>query len=72
MVHEVRNVLLVLAQGRQRDLHHLQPVVEILAETPGVDLGQEVAIGGGNDAHIHRQQLRAAHRSDLEVFKRAQ
>ena len=32
---QLRDVVLVLAQRRQRDLHHLQPVVQILAEAAG-------------------------------------
>ena len=34
------------------NVHDRQPEVEILAEASLVDLGPEVAIGGGDDAYI--------------------
>ena len=40
------------AQRRQRDGIDGQPIVEVLAEAPGLDLRHQVAVGGGDDAHV--------------------
>ena len=46
------DVALALAQGRQVDRHHVEPIIEVLAERPfGDHLGQ-VAVGGGDQADV--------------------
>jgi hypothetical protein len=55
------DVLASLAQRRQVDLDDLQPVVEVLAETPFAHLALEVAVGRGDDAHVDGERLGAAH-----------
>ena len=42
------------------DRDHVQPVVEVLAEAPGGDLVAEVAVGGGDHAHVDVPRLRRA------------
>jgi hypothetical protein len=54
---QVGHVLAPVAQGRHAHFHHLQAVVEIAAEAPGGDFGDQVAVGGGHHAHIHRHFL---------------
>ena len=57
VVHQRRDIFLALAQRRQRDVDHVQPVVEILAEVAFLDQLQQVGIGGGQDAHIHLDRI---------------
>ncbi len=54
------------------DRDHVEPVVEVLAEPPGLHLDVEVAVGGRDDAHIDLDRLRAADRSYLVVLEHAQ
>jgi len=42
-----------LAQGRQAQGDHVQAVVQIFPEPPFPDLGDQIAVGEGDDAHIH-------------------
>jgi hypothetical protein len=44
-----------IAQRRQRDAEHGEPVVEIGAERPGVDAVPEIAIGRGDDPDVTRE-----------------
>ncbi len=61
-----------LAQRGQPDGHHRQPVVEVLAEAPGLDLRLEIPVGGGDQAHVHAGRLDAAHALELALLERAQ
>ena len=38
--------------GGQVDRHHRQPEVQVLAELAALDLGLQVAVGRGDDAHV--------------------
>ncbi|VBB43702.1 hypothetical protein TRIP_B310026 [uncultured Desulfatiglans sp.] len=49
---EPGDVLLALAQGRDEDREHLEPVKEILPEGALLDLGEEVLVGGGDDPDV--------------------
>ncbi len=53
------DVLLVFPQGRRTELDDAQPLVEIQTECAVVDHGGEVPVGGGDDADVHRDLLRA-------------
>src|SRR5690606_939720 len=50
----------------------VQPVVEVLAEAAVVHLAAQVAVGGGDDAHVDPLRLDAADRLDLAVLQGAQ
>ena len=52
MLDEQRDVLAALAQRRRGDGDDVEPVVEVLAEAPGRDLGGEIAVRRGDDAHV--------------------
>ena len=54
------DVLAALAQRRQVDRDHGEAEVEILAEAARRDLGAQVAIGRGDDAHVHLARRVAA------------
>ncbi len=53
MARQLRHVLPPLTQGRHADRYDGEPVIQVLAEAPGRDLGLQVAVGGGDDAHVH-------------------
>ena len=72
VVDEQRDVLAPLAQRREVDGHHLQPVVEVLAEASGRDRPPEVAVGGSDDPDVHLPPLRPAHGADLVLLEDAQ
>src|SRR4051812_4578272 len=53
-------------------MNHVQSVVEILAEPALPDLGGEVAVRGGDDAHVDRDRLVAAHALQIALLQHAQ
>ena len=61
-----------LAQRRRKDGKDLEPVIEIAAEFFVGNHLCEVAIGGGNQTHVHRDGARAAEALDLALLQRAQ
>ena len=50
----------------------MQPVEQILAEAALLHIGDQIAIGGGDDAHIDLDRLRAADRFDFAFLNGAQ
>ena len=52
MLDEQGDVLLALAQGRQADLDHVEPVEQVVAEGARPHQRLQVAVGGGDDAHV--------------------
>ena len=71
-VDEERHVAGALAQGRQRRHEHGEAEVEVGAEAARVDLGLEVAVGGGDDAHVDGQAARRADALHLAALEHAQ
>ncbi len=55
-----QDVLAPLAQRREMDADDIEPVKQILAEAVGFHVAFEVAVGGGEDAHVGAQRLVAA------------
>lgn len=45
MIHEERNILFSLSQGRKLDLHHIDPIIQILSETPLLHESSQVPVG---------------------------
>ena len=66
------NVVAPLAQRRHAQGHHIQSIIEIFAEGAGAHARREVAVGGGNHAHIHTQRFRPAHPLKLLLLQHAQ
>ena len=66
------DVVAPVAQRRQRDAHHVQPVEEILAERPLGHGPLEVPVGRRDDAHVHREGLGRSHRANLHLLEDAQ
>jgi hypothetical protein len=54
---ERRDVLAALAQGGHRDGDHVEPVEQVLAETPGRDLLFELLVGSGEHPHVYLHGL---------------
>ena len=53
-------------------IDHVQAVVQILAEAPGLHIGRQVAVRGADDAHVHRLFLRGAQRAHRALLDGAQ
>ena len=51
---------------------HVEAEEEILAEAPLLDRRVEVAVGGGDDAHVERHLVVAADGPDAALLERAQ
>ena len=60
VLEQERDVLDSLAQGRDGDGHHVEPVVEILAKGALADLFEKIFMGGADQPDIHRDDLDAA------------
>ena len=58
MAGELGNILGALAQRRHRNRKHVQAVEQVLAEASGLHVGDQVAVGGGDDAHVDLDGLR--------------
>ena len=55
MAREERDVLGALGERGQPQRHDVEAVVEVLAEAAGLLLLREVAVRGGDDAHVERE-----------------
>src|SRR6266850_1807286 len=72
MVRQQQNVISSLSQRRRRKLDDVQAVEQVLAKlvlTNGVD---NIAVGGGDQAHVHAQFLIAANACKTAVFQEAE
>ena len=61
-----------VAQRRQRDRNHVQPVVEVLAERPFLHQLAQVGVGRGDDAGVELDRPRLADALDLALLQRPQ
>lgn len=60
MIDQQWNIRASLAQRRHLQGKNVQPVKQIHAELVGLHLRWEIAVGGGNDSHVHSDRLAAA------------
>ena len=67
-----RDVLAALAQGRQVDRDDVEPVVQVLAEPAGVDLVEQVAVGGGDDPGVDLDGAGVADPLELPLLQDAE
>src|SRR5262245_36898018 len=72
VVDEQREVVLALAQRRQRDLDHVEPVVEVFAEARRRDFLLEASVGRRDDAHVGPLVLRASDPPERLLLDHAQ
>ncbi len=69
---QIGNVLATLAQRGQRNGHDVEAVVKVFAEIAGVDRRFEIAVGGGDDAHINLDRPAAADALEFTFLQHAQ
>ena len=69
---QIGNVLRALAQGRHENRHHVEPVIQVLAKLAGLHRRFQVAVGGGDDPHVHPQGLAAAEPLQLAFLQHPQ
>ncbi len=72
MPRQQQHIVAAVAQGRQVDLHDVQPVEQILAELAAGNGLREVAVGRGDETDVDAQFLRAADAGERAVFEKAQ
>src|SRR5688500_8650834 len=72
MLAQQHDVLSALAQRRWTELDDVQAVEQILTELIVADGLNNVAIGSGDEPHVHAQFLVAAHASERSIFEEAQ
>ena len=72
VLHEERHVRAPVAQRRQFDGDHVQPVEQVLPEAPPPHLGGQVDVGGGHDADIGEQGVIAADALVAALLQNAQ
>ena len=70
--HQARDVVEALAQRRQLDRIHAQPVIQSARNVPVGDGGLEVAVRGRNDAHVDLLGARRSDALELPFLQHAQ
>ena len=71
-VHQHWDVFAALAQGRHVNGEDVDAVVEVVAEATVLNHRAQVAVGGGDDAHVNPDGARAADAANLSLLKCAQ
>ncbi|MNC65449.1 hypothetical protein D3C75_1157410 [compost metagenome] len=66
MVGQHQQIAIAFAQGRRRDLQHVQTIIKIFTKAFFLDRSLEIDMGRRQHSHIHRNRLTAAH--PLDVF----
>jgi hypothetical protein len=57
--HQIRDILGAIAQRRHGDREDVQPIEQVLAEAAVLHVGDAVAVGRRDDAHVHLDGLPA-------------
>ena len=70
--HQRQDVFLSVAQRRDKDGDDRQAVIQVLPEMAFADGALQVAIGRGDDPHIHLHVANAPHSADHLVFEHAE
>src|SRR3569623_481325 len=70
IVDQQRDVFLTLTQRRHLDGKHVESVVEVLAEVAFGNLLFEIAVGGGDDAHVGMDRLDTAEQLERPFLQR--
>src|SRR5215468_3739988 len=68
MVHESGDVGTPFMESRDRERHHIEPVVEILTKSATLHSLVQVAIGGSQNTHINTDVLDTANALELSVL----
>ena len=69
MVHQRRDVPFAPAQRRHDHGDHVEAVEQLVSEAPRLHLLREVAVGGGDHAHVHLERLGATHPLELALLE---
>ena len=69
---EFGNVLESRTQRRDNDREDVQAIEQVFAEAPGFHIGDQIAVGGGDDADVDLDAPAAADRLDFAFLQRAQ
>ena len=72
VAHQHGNIAGAIAQRRREDGKHLQPVIEVGAELFFRHHLGQVAIGGGNQPHVHLDRPRSAEPLEFALLQGAQ
>ena len=72
VIDQPGNVLAAIAQRRQVDAHHVEPIKQILAEVALGDFFLQIDVGGGDHAHVHLHRLRIADALEFALLQDAQ
>ena len=72
MLQEQRNIFQSVPQRWHLDWENIQPVKHVLPEGTRIHSGVQVSIGGGDDAHVHRNRLAASHALEFSLLNHAQ
>jgi hypothetical protein len=66
------NIFAAVAQRRQAEIDHVEPVEEVFAEASLFDHDGQIAIGGGHDAGLDGDAMGGADGTDFLLLQRAQ
>ncbi|RML82255.1 hypothetical protein APX70_02986 [Pseudomonas syringae pv. maculicola] len=72
MLKQHQRIFATLAQWRDTQRGHVQPVIQVSPETALISRLTQVFLGGGDDADIQRDLLIAAHPLDNTLLQQAQ
>ena len=68
MLDENRDIFGAVGESGNAQFDGTEAIVKILAEAPGEDLGAKIAIGGGDQAHIHGADFGRADALDFAIL----
>ena len=72
VMQELRNVLAPIAQRRNLDADHIQPMQQVLAEVPRLHARLEILVGRRDHPHIDSHRRLTAHSIELTLREHAQ
>ncbi len=72
MEHQLGDVLGPLAQRRQQQREDVEPIIEVLAESPLADQNLQVLVGGRDDADVDADRVRGADAFEHPLLQHAQ
>ena len=72
VLHEQRDVPPPVPERGHRDRHHVQPIVEVLAESLLAHGLLEILVSRGDDPHVHLEALRSADPLELPLLEHAE
>src|SRR5262249_29219887 len=68
VIDQERDIAPPIAKRRNVDRKNVEPIIKVLAEAAGGDLGLEVAVRGGNQSHVELAPLEGADRTEFALL----